>query len=257
MSFLNSLLTLLARTDHQKTRLAIRQMKKTRGGDPSQWFSPIKSGDVVFDFGGYEGEWAAAMRHISDCYLHVFEPHPKFAKALDARFTEDKMVAVHAFALGAEDGSFELSDDADASSAFAVGALAVTCQVVSFEKFLDSHNIGEVAATKMNIEGGEYDLLAAMIATGHMTGSTKLPSSFTIMGRVRKANGTRSALISPKPTTAFGAMILFGNSGGGAEDQADGFQGQRLAISPLRVQLSASRKRPKERPFYVPPPHLP
>lgn len=187
MSFLNSLLTLLARTDHQKTRLAIRQMKKTRGGDPSQWFSPIKSGDVVFDFGGYEGEWAAAMRHISDCYLHVFEPHPKFAKALDARFTDDKMVAVHAFALGAEDGFFELSDDEDASSAFAVGALAVTCQVVSFEKFMDSHNIGEVAATKMNIEGGEYDLLAAMIATGHMSRFNEIAIQFHNYGQGEKS----------------------------------------------------------------------
>ena len=35
--------------------------------------------DVVFDIGGFEGNWAGDIQARFGCEVHVFEPHPDFA----------------------------------------------------------------------------------------------------------------------------------------------------------------------------------
>jgi FkbM family methyltransferase len=122
--------------------------------------SGLGAGARVLDFGGYEGAWTDAIRRIHGARVEVFEPHPRFAAALAARFASDRAVTVNPFALGEADGPLWLSDGSDGSSAV-VGAAAVQGQQRAAAAYFAEHP-GAVALAKVNIEGGEYTLLPAL-----------------------------------------------------------------------------------------------
>jgi len=106
------------------------------------------------------------MRRIYDCSVHVFEPHPLFSSSLAAQFRNDDKVICHDFALGGKDGELMLSDDADASSALGGKGKHIAGRIRSVQAVMDELHLTEIAVAKINIEGGEYDILPALIALG-------------------------------------------------------------------------------------------
>ncbi len=167
--FLTKRWRILTDASYRDFRAEVKRFFKERGrGTPSQ-YEGLTPDSVVFDLGGYKGEWAATMRAAYDCTVHVFEPHPSFAAEIEARFADDPKVQAHACALGSADGSLMLSDAADGSSAFSQGASNVEGRVVEAVQFITELGCKEIAATKINIEGGEFDILPHLIKTGAIT----------------------------------------------------------------------------------------
>lgn len=139
----------------------------------------LAPGAFVFDFGGYVGAWTEdVLRCQPEAVVHVFEPHPGFAKALSEKFADRPGVHVHAFALGGSDGTLTLSDAGDASSAVADHATAFEAEVRSVDRFFADNDIPSIALAKMNIEGGEYDVLPALIDSGVMARIGQLQVQF-------------------------------------------------------------------------------
>lgn len=126
----------------------------------------LRDGDVVLDFGGFRGEWTAnALKHAA-VISHVFEPHPRFFRELETRFSGNPDIHLHDFALGGKDGHLRLSDAGDASSAVAGAERAFDAPIRAVGPFFDVAGIQTAALAKINIEGGEYDLLPALIDSG-------------------------------------------------------------------------------------------
>lgn len=141
----------------------------------------LNPGDVVLDFGGYEGEWAAQMVREHGVSAHVFEPHPAFAERLEQRFADESRVTCHAFALGQADGTLHLSDDADASSALTAGDGGVAGEIRRASDFLATL-APPAALAKINIEGGEYDLIPALDAADWVKNIRVLQVQFHLYG---------------------------------------------------------------------------
>jgi FkbM family methyltransferase len=142
-------------------------------------YAALPDDALVFDIGGFRGEWTDTVR--SKCpgaQVHVFEPHPVFAASLRQKYDRTGGVNVHEFALGANAGSLTLSDAGDASSAVADHDRAFDAPVVALRDFFDRHNISRVDLVKMNIEGGEYDLLPALIEVGLIERIARLQVQF-------------------------------------------------------------------------------
>lgn len=130
-------------------------------------YSDLPAGAVVFDFGGFRGDWTrTVLSRQPECTVHVFEPHPGYAAELRDSFAADPRVHVHECALGAADGTLALSDAGDASSAVAGHDRSFAAQVVSAKRFFEENHIPCVDLSGMNIEGGEYELLPALIDAG-------------------------------------------------------------------------------------------
>lgn len=129
-------------------------------------FDGLGPESVVLDFGGFEGNWADRIHSQYGCFVHVFEPHPGFAHKLQERFRDNPKITVHDYALGTRDGVLELSDDGDATSALQSGDTVVEGRVVAVQSFFDADPDQQFALAKINIEGGEYDLLPALLDTG-------------------------------------------------------------------------------------------
>ncbi len=133
---------------------------------------PINANDVILDVGGYTGEWAAQMRSHYDAFLHIFEPNPEAFDVLCRKFSNDENVALHPFGLAASNATSRLSIAAMGSSVYsdspAERGAGEHREVIlrDVKQVFDELGLAEVALLKVNIEGGEYDLLDRLLACG-------------------------------------------------------------------------------------------
>lgn len=126
----------------------------------------LHPGSIVLDFGGHVGDWAAEIVRLYGSTVHVFEPVPQFAAAIVRRFEDDSRVIVHSFGVGMSSRREIFNLAGDATGTHMTGApLEVEIHDVSgVVALLDV----DVALAKINIEGGEYELLPALAGCGYL-----------------------------------------------------------------------------------------
>jgi FkbM family methyltransferase len=126
-------------------------------------YNKLNETSVVFDLGGYEGQWASDI-HAKYCStVYVFEPFPAYAENISTRFRKNPKIKVFPFGLGKTDEIIKLYADNDATSSFKQKGASVDIQIVKASKFIRDQQIGKIDLMKINIEGGEYDLLDELI----------------------------------------------------------------------------------------------
>ena len=137
------------------------------GGDRHFRFSyPLDRSSFVMDLGGYQGQWASDLYSRYRCRIWVFEPVRRFAEAIGERFEQNEDIEVFRFGLGAVSRSETIYIRGAGSSTYRKRAEAEEIRIVDAKQWFDENGIESVALMKINIEGGEYDLLDRMIQTG-------------------------------------------------------------------------------------------
>jgi FkbM family methyltransferase len=126
----------------------------------------LNEDSVVFDVGGYEGQWASDIHSMYHCYVHVFEPVPQFADYIEWRFRKNDKVLLHRVALGGEDREAKIRVDENASSVIGSDDDSVVIDVRKLSSILEATNVERIALLKINIEGLEYDLLDNILDEG-------------------------------------------------------------------------------------------
>ncbi|MCR5503123.1 MAG: FkbM family methyltransferase [Lachnospiraceae bacterium] len=138
---------------------------KRAGGEAIRFRYDIRDEDVVFDLGGYMGDWCAKLPNLN-CQVHIFEPVKEFSEICAERFKDRKNIHCHAFGLDAATHTAEISHEADGSSQYHDKGETETAEFVDIEEFMKDEGIGKVKLIKLNIEGGEYDILEKLVRTG-------------------------------------------------------------------------------------------
>ena len=124
---------------------------------------PLTEGDLVYDVGGYHGDWSWKMLSKYSCEYHVFEPHPEALRHLVERFADRPTIKLHQFALGGTDGLVSLSSAAEGSSIVSHrSADTIQVKLVDVRQHLRNQR-RQVALMKLNIEGAEFELLEALL----------------------------------------------------------------------------------------------
>lgn len=129
---------------------------------------PLCKNSVVWDIGGYHGDFAAQIHQKYGCLVDVFEPVPIFHKMCLSRFSGNENIRCLKFGLSEKAGWFEISDDEDASS-FVRGSAGVNghrAELRPVTSMFDELGVSRVDLLKINIEGGEFDVLPALIDSG-------------------------------------------------------------------------------------------
>lgn len=126
---------------------------------------PLDAQSVVFDVGGFDGSWAADIHCRFGCYVEVFEPVAGFAAVAQRRFALNDRVRVHPFGLAGAERDVQVAIDGVSSSAV-IARNTDTAEQVHLRSA--TAVISELAANgidlmKINIEGGEFELLATLI----------------------------------------------------------------------------------------------
>lgn len=125
----------------------------------------LDENSVVFDLGGYEGQWASDIFSKYCCRIYIFEPMPEFAQYIEKRFLKNPKISVHGFGLSGETCKENLNVSADGSSIFKQTSNSVEITLIKASDFLKENNINHIDLMKINIEGGEYSLLEHLIET--------------------------------------------------------------------------------------------
>lgn len=155
---------------NRKHRHAYREMLarwNADGGDARFRFDyELKPDSLVLDVGGYEGQWAQDLYARQRCQIHIFEPVHNYADAIRNRFADNPDVEVHPFALGARTRQETLSIAGASSSAHRRKRSLVEVDFRDVNDWFEKHAVNEIALMKINIEGGEYELLDRILDCG-------------------------------------------------------------------------------------------
>lgn len=133
----------------------------------------LSPGSVVFDVGGYEGDWAAEMAARYGPRIFVFEPVTDFYEKLKKRFLGNKNISVYNYGLSNKDEEIEFNVMDESSTVFGkkkpqhVSAVKrERCMLKAFDGTAHALPVNKIDLMKVNIEGGEYALLEHIIDTG-------------------------------------------------------------------------------------------
>lgn len=133
---------------------------RRHGDDTLRLDYPLTANSIVFDVGGYQGDFAAAIHARFKCQVHVFEPVAFFREQMAVRFAGLPKIIIHPFGLAAADGQVRVSLAAESSShvkpADQGGEL---CELRAFSAVAESLGAGEISLMKVNIEGAEFELI--------------------------------------------------------------------------------------------------
>lgn len=154
------------RKHRQAYRSMVKQWYADGGDDKFRFDYELGRESLVIDLGGYEGQWASDLYARHRCRILVFEPVTVFANAIRQRFRKNDDIEVFELALGARTRAATVNICGASSSEYkARKAEKQEIRIVDVRQWFDDNAIGEVALMKINIEGGEYELLERMIET--------------------------------------------------------------------------------------------
>lgn len=138
----------------------------------------LNENSLVFDLGGYVGQWTSDIFSMYQCQIHIFEPVPVFAHQIHERFKHNSHIYVHEYGLGPVTDTLGLHLSMDGTGAYGQSSELVSVQLVGIGDFMRAQHIQQIDLMKVNIEGSEYDLLEHMLATGIVTSVTDLQVQF-------------------------------------------------------------------------------
>ncbi len=151
--------------------LEIKRWFRDDGDNTLRLNYPLTKESVVWDLGGYHGDFAAEILRRYDCRVFLFEPVPKFHAQCITRFSGVSRVQCLPFGLSRTSGWFDISDSEDGSSFVRTGQKAdtVRAEMRPVAAMFDELKVDQVDLLKINIEGGEYDVIPALIEAGMMS----------------------------------------------------------------------------------------
>ena len=104
----------------------------------------LNENSLVFDVGGYEGQWASDIFSRYCCTIHVFEPVIEFADRIERRFSKNRKIFVHKFGLSNGNKKDMISLAQDGSSLFKLGKETAEIILVGAVDFLRENNIQNI-----------------------------------------------------------------------------------------------------------------
>lgn len=153
----------------------------------------LNNKSLVFDLGGYEGQWASDIFARYCCTIHVFEPVPIFAERIVNRFEANPNITVHNYGLGKEDCNVQLYLFADGSSVInKKSAETITIRIAKIDDFIRENKFTIIDLMKINIEGCEYELLEHLLEIGCVENILNIQVQFHDC--VQNANGRMQAI---------------------------------------------------------------
>jgi len=123
---------------------------------------------VVIDAGAYVGDYTATLIQRFGAAVYAFEPNPKAFVRLQQRLGSRRNLHVFEFGLGARDEKRTLTLQGPGSNIYDASWKhdATIVEVRDVAALLDELGLARVDLLKLNIEGGEYDVLERLAETG-------------------------------------------------------------------------------------------
>ena len=154
--------------DPQVHRERVRKWQESNGEERFRTnYECLNAGSIVLDLGGYHGVFSLFMNAKYGALCHVFEVIPELCSRIEAARGDNPKIVVHPFGLAGSTRKEQLFLAEQGSSTFvnrASESRQITIRLVKASQWFDRELEGRsVDLMKINIEGGEYELLEHMI----------------------------------------------------------------------------------------------
>lgn len=129
----------------------------------------LKKDDIVFDCGAYLGDFTNNIYNKYYCNIFAFEPLLVYFRKLQERFLNIKKINLFHFGLLNRNFKAKIINQKDSSSLFTNCNGGENVIIKDILEFIKINNINKIDLIKINIEGGEYDLINHILNNGDIT----------------------------------------------------------------------------------------
>lgn len=149
--------------------IEIDRWHKAAGDSTLRVDYPLNESSIVFDLGGYKGNWTHEISRRYGCHIFVFEPVAQFYRGIRIRFAGNDKIHVFAYGLSDKTESKVLYLHEDGSSVYRPAKVSEEIRVVDICEFLEEQQIESIDLIKINVEGEEFRLLRRMLDAGFVS----------------------------------------------------------------------------------------
>lgn len=140
---------------------------------------PLDEKSVVFDLGGYYGNYSLTIASCYDSNIYLFEPSKKFYNHCIKRFASNTKIACFNYGLSNQNQMLELSDHDDGSSTLLDAEnQSERVQIRKLSQVIPELGVRHIDLIKINIEGGEYHVLQDLIDSGFIEKTERILVQF-------------------------------------------------------------------------------
>jgi FkbM family methyltransferase len=126
----------------------------------------LKKDSIVFDIGGYKGNFADDIYNKYMCTVYIFEPVNYFYDHIKNRFVGNEKIKAYKYGLSNCEKTIEISIENDSSSVHKRSNNIETIKLINVTNFIRNNSIKKIDLLKINIEGGEYEVIPELINSG-------------------------------------------------------------------------------------------
>ena len=122
----------------------------------------LNSDSIVFEVGGFTGDFSSRIIERFDCYVYIFEPIMEYYEHLKLKYNLNTKIKVFNYGLESFNGFKPIALSNDGSSIYATGN---STQLVSFRNVNDvltELNLEKIDMMELNCEGSEYAILTEL-----------------------------------------------------------------------------------------------
>lgn len=144
--------------------VAQRWWSRDRGDETLRLEYPLNEESVVFDLGGYQGDFAFEINKKYGCHVFVYEPVKKFYEQCILRFDNNPKIKCFNYGLFNESGKAFISDE-DNGSSIIKNNTSNNEQIIlkQFKEEYDRLGIKKINLLKINVEGSEFLIIPHLI----------------------------------------------------------------------------------------------
>ena len=137
----------------------------------------LNSNSIIFDVGGFDGEFTDKILLEFDCSSFIFEPHPFYYQKLKDKYKSNNNVKVFNYGLGGSTESLYLTDNG-AGSEVTKEQTDIKILIKDITEVIKDFDIEKIDLLKLNIEGSEYDLLEKLLKSRLISTINKIQIQF-------------------------------------------------------------------------------
>jgi len=178
----------------EKFLVEVHRWFKDKGDMTLRLDYPLTPSSVVFDLGGYHGDFAADIHEKYGCTVYIFEPVSEFFQICVDRFKGNGKIHCFKYGLSATDTWMDigLAENASSFQSPHTSGKMERVEIRSIIPCIRELGVDSIDLMKINIEGGEFEVLDAMIDSNYTDNITNLQIQFHNF--VENAEEKRNAL---------------------------------------------------------------
>ena len=133
------------------------------GDDHLRYNYNLDKNSIVFDLGGYKGDFSYIINKKYGCNTFLFEPFDEYMMECRDRFIDNHKILLLNYGVKKCTEKIRIYVDGDGTSVHKSTAVSCLIDMKSLSESMNELDVNHIDLIKINIEGDEYDVLETAI----------------------------------------------------------------------------------------------